>query len=114
MPSQKQAKAKRREQRAYQEALAQQLRYIDRSCQIFVGGHWDEAIRIATQLRVILHQGSGRYKSLLQQLGAQKGTKLLSTCGRNVGPEAVMYHGMGQMQYKADGETVEISYYPAL
>jgi hypothetical protein len=114
MPSQKRAKAKRREQRAYQQALAQQLRYIDRSCQIFDQGHGDEAIRIATQLRVILHQGSGKYKSLLQHLGTQKGTRLLSTCERNVGPDAVMYHGMGQMQYKSDGETVEMTYYPSL
>lgn len=104
----------RREQRAYREALAQQLRYIDRSCQIFDQGYWDEAIRIATQLRVILHQGSGKYKSLLQHLGVQRTTKLLNTSPRTVSPGTSMYHGMGAIAYESDGEKEVMSYFPTL
>jgi hypothetical protein len=118
MPSQRRAKEKRKkerqQQRSAQEGLAQQLRYIDRSCQIFDQGHWDEAIRIATQLRVILHQGSGKYKSLLQRLGVQNKVRLLSTCAPTASEKTLMYHGMGFFEYNSDGETATMSFCPNL
>ncbi len=113
MPSQRRAKAKRREERAYKEALATQLRYIHRSCQIFDQGHWDEAIRIATQLRIILYQGSGKNKSLLQRLGVQGRVKLLSTV-HPVSPTTIMFHGMGTMEFGSDGTTQTTNFFPGL
>lgn len=113
MTSGKRAKAKRREERAYKEALATQLRYIHRSCEIFDQGHWDEAIRIATQLRIILYQGSGKNKSLLQRLGVQGRVKLLSTV-RPVPPTVIMFQGMGTMEYSSDGTTQTMRFFPGL
>jgi hypothetical protein len=113
MPSQKRAKAKRREQRGYKEALATQLRFIHRSCQIFDQGHWDEAIRIATQARVILHQGSGKNKSLLQHLGVQGRVKLLSTC-QPVSPSVLVYYGMGTFEMSTDENQTTFRFFPGL
>ena len=113
MPSQKKAKEKRREQRDRIAALETQLRFINNSCLLFGQGHLYEAIRIATQLRVILHPGSGKNKSLLQQLGVHTQVKLLSTC-HPVGPEAVMYQGMGTFTYSSDGTTTSMSFHPGL
>ncbi len=113
MPSGKRVKAKRREERAYKEALVTQLRYIHRSCELFDQGYWDEAIRIATQLRVILSPGGGSKKSLLQHLGVNRNVKLLSTCGP-VSPNAVMYQGMGSFEYRSDGVTQTSKFYAPL
>lgn len=101
------------QKRAPEEALATQLRYIQRSCEAFDRGHWDEAIRIATQLRVIFNSGGGSKKSLLQHLGVNRSLKLLSTCG-GAPPEAIMYRGMGSYQYSSDGTTRVDSFYPPL
>lgn len=113
MPSGKRAKAKRRDERAYKEALATQLRYIHRSCELFDQGYWDEAILIATRLRVILHPGGGDKKSLLQHLGANRKIKLLSTCDP-APPNAIMYQGMGGFEYKSDGVTQTAKFYAPL
>ena len=107
MPSQRRAKAKRREERQYKEALATQLRFIQRSCEVFDQGHWDEAIRIATQLRIILNPGGGNKKSLLQHLGINRQIKLLSTC-HGASP------GMGSFEYKSDGVNVSMRFYASL
>jgi hypothetical protein len=49
--------------------LDKQLRYIATSCREFDDGNHDEAIRIATSLRVIFHQ-TGKSTSLLTHLSA--------------------------------------------
>ncbi len=113
MPSQRRAKAKRREEQQYKEALATQLRFIQRSCEIFDQGYWDEAIRIATQLRIILNPGSGNKKSLLQHLGVNRQIKLLSTC-EGASPNAVSYQGMGAFEYKSDGVATTMKFYAPL
>lgn len=59
--------------------LARQLGFVDRSCQLFDGGARDEAIRIATPLRVMLHQ-TRNSTSLLTHLGAWPAVPMLSTC----------------------------------
>ena len=113
MPSQRRAKAKRREERQYKEALATQLRFIQRSCEVFDQGHWDEAIRIATQLRIILNPGGGNKKSLLQHLGINWQIKLLSTC-HGASPGTLLYQGMGSFEYKSDGVNVSMRFYAPL
>ena len=113
MPSQRRAKAKRREERQYKEALATQLRFIQRSCEVFDQGHWDEAIRIATQLRIILNPGGGNKKSLLQHLGINRQIKLLSTC-HGASPGTLLYQGMGSFEYNSDGVNVSMRFYAPL
>lgn len=50
--------------------LAIQLRFLDRSCCAFDEGDEDEAVRIATTIRTIVHQTS-HSTSLLRHLGAE-------------------------------------------
>lgn len=113
MPSQKQAKARRREEREFKAALAQQLRFIHRSCDLFDQGHYDETIRIATHLRTIFHHGSGSSKSLLQHLGANKNLELLSTVPP-ASETALWYEGMGMYETVSDGNTRSVTFAPNL
>jgi len=53
----------------FQDHLRRQLRFIERSSDSFDRGSFDEAIRIATVLRVIFHN-SGKSVSLLKHLNA--------------------------------------------
>ena len=45
--------------------LARQLRFIERSCAVYDEGYTDEAIQIAVRIRVILHPGGKKSRSLL-------------------------------------------------
>jgi hypothetical protein len=56
------------------------LQFLTTSCREYDSGNLDEAIRIATSLRVIFHN-TGASTSLLVHLGAT-GIEILSTCGK--------------------------------
>lgn len=60
--------------------LEEQLRFINRSSEFFDNGIEEEAIRIATALRVIFHN-RGSSKSLIHQLGLEKIPMLSSSKG---------------------------------
>ncbi len=60
--------------------LQEQLRFIQRSCTAFDQGTEEEAIRIATALRIIFHD-AGRSVSLLAHLALQDGRMLSSARG---------------------------------
>lgn len=112
MSDQRKTRIQRREEHHYREALSTQLGFIQRSCEIFDRGERDEAIRIATQLRVILNPGGGSKKSLLQHLGVHKRIKLLSTCP-GVSSNASPFQGMGSFRYESDGiNTSRVFYAP--
>ena len=51
-----------------QEALSQQVQFLNTSCQAFDDGNESEALRIAGVLRTLLHD-TDKSKSLLEQLG---------------------------------------------
>jgi hypothetical protein len=57
--------------------LTEQLRFMQRSCEAFDRGAEDEAIRIATSLRIIFHKTKSSF-SLVAHLGLGD-TKMLST-----------------------------------
>ena len=57
--------------------LREQLRFMQRSCEMFDRGYEDEAIRISTSLRVIFHD-TGSSVSLVRHLGLN-GTPMLSS-----------------------------------
>jgi hypothetical protein len=59
--------------------LEKQLRFLETSCREYDTGNLDEAIRIATALRVIFHHTASS-TSLLVHLAASS-TRMLSTCG---------------------------------
>jgi hypothetical protein len=58
--------------------LRKQLGFLERSCAGYDAGYKEEAIRIATVIRVLIHD-TANSTSLLQHLGAL-GITLLSTC----------------------------------
>lgn len=60
----------------FREHLRRQLRFLGRSCAAFDAGHQDEAVRIATSIRVLLHDTRSS-TSLLTHLGAKQ-TRLRS------------------------------------
>ena len=65
---------------SYAEHLDKQLRFLETSCREYDAGNFDEAIRIATALRVMFHN-TDRSTSLLVYLGATS-INMLSTAGR--------------------------------
>lgn len=113
MPDQQRARMKRREEHQFKEALSTQLSFIQRSCEIFDRGERDEAIRIATTLRVILNPGGGSKKSLLQHLGVHKQIRLLSTCPV-VSANASPFQGLGSFKYESDGINTSTRFYAPL
>ncbi len=76
----------------FKQHLRQQLGFLERSCAAYDEGHTDEAIRMATVLRVLLHH-TKHSTSLLVHLAASS-INLTDTCPP-LSPKAVMYHGMG-------------------
>lgn len=73
--------------------LRKQLGFLQRSCAAYDDGHADEAIRIATVIRVLIHNTSNS-TSLLQHLNATN-IALRSTPGEPPSPQVVMYFGLG-------------------
>lgn len=100
----------------FKEHLARQLRFVERSCEAYDEGYEDEAIRIATQIRVILNPGGKRQRSLLQHLIAGR-LPLLSTC-EGIAPYEhqgiVDFFGLGSFRFSSDGQTATGRYYPGL
>jgi hypothetical protein len=95
-------------------AVAKQIRFIKHSCKAYDEGYTDEAIRIATQIRVILNPGGKRQRSLLQHLNAGR-TPLLSTCeGASEDRGIIDYFGLGSFRFSSDGTTATGKYYPGL
>lgn len=74
--------------------LAKQLGFLERSCQSYDAGFTDEAMRIATAIRVTIHQ-TGTSTSLLKHLGATT-INLLSTT-LEPSPQTISFVGMGMM-----------------
>ncbi len=82
----------------YQQDLKKQLGFLHRSCQWYDEGYVDEAIRIATSIRTLIHDTQSS-TSLLKHLNAT-GIKLWSTVA-GAPEDAVHYQGMGQ--YRIQG-----------
>ena len=87
--------------------LEKQLGFLSRSCQSYDAGFTDEAIRIATVIRVIIHQTKSS-TSLLKHLNATT-INLLSTT-LEPSAQTISFVGMGMMQIGSDNS----EYYPQL
>jgi hypothetical protein len=92
----------------FRQHLLRQLGFLGRSCKSFDEGHIDEGIRIATVLRVLVHDTKSCV-SLLKHLGAT-GINLASTVASLDGAQAVMFWGMGQLSISS----THIAYRPNL
>ncbi len=75
--------------------LARQLAFLKRSCESYDAGATDEAIRIATIIRVLIHNTKSS-TSLLKHLNATTINLLSTTDGAT--PNTVMYFGLGTMR----------------
>ena len=87
--------------------LARQITFLQRSCQSYDEGATDEAIRIATIIRVLIHNTKSS-TSLLKHLNGTTINLLSTTEGAS--PNALMYHGLGTIQLSSNGH----KYYAAL
>jgi len=63
----------------FKEQLKKQVKFLKSSCAAFDQGEWEESIRIATSIRVLLHD-TNKSTSILKYLGA-KNIHLFSSCG---------------------------------
>ena len=89
----------------FKDKLAEQLRCLRNSCESYDRGDKSEAVRIATILRVLMHDT--RYStSLLTHLKAKDKIKLYSTI--DPPPDPIEYHGMGRV-YLNVSEDYEVS-----
>jgi hypothetical protein len=77
----------------FQHELKKQLSFIENSCMAYDQGQVNEAIRIATSLRILLHD-TALSISLLTHLDA-KDIRLLSTCRvGEIKPNTIFFDGL--------------------
>jgi len=96
----------------FKDHLARQLRFIERSCKAYDEGYTDEAIRVATQLRVIFHTGNKSRRSLLQHLNALRTSPLSTTEGFSEPYMGNTLFGLGSLRSTSDGTSVTVRYGP--
>ena len=89
----------------FRQHLAKQLGFLARSCKSYGEGHIDEAIRIATVIRVLVHD-TKNCVSLLKHLGAAN-INLASTVANIDVSRTVWFLGMGQ--FTASSSTLKYS-----
>lgn len=89
--------------------LRRQLGFLSRSCEAYDSGHTDEAIRIATVARVLIHQ-TKTSTSLLTYLDATAISLLSTTRGAPIA-NPIHFVGLGIMHFSSNGS---ISYEPKL
>lgn len=98
----------------FRDHLARQLHFIERSCDAYDQGYTDEAIRISTQIRVILNPGGKKSRSLLQYLNSGRIPLLTTSEGAPERSDLVEYIGMGSLRFSSDGQTATDKYFPGL
>ncbi len=79
----------------FKQHLRRQLGFLRRSCESYDAGHTDESVRIATVIRVLVHD-TNNSTSLLTHLGAMN-VKLSSTVGDLPRSNTAMLSGMGRL-----------------
>ncbi|WP_205064486.1 hypothetical protein [Pantoea coffeiphila] len=82
--------------------LARQLSFLKRSCEAYDAGATDEAIRMATVIRVLIHNTRAS-TSLLKHLNATKINLITST--QDPPNNAVFFQGIGMMQIGGNEES---------
>lgn len=100
------------EWKSFKDHLARQLRFIERSCAVYDEGHLDEAIQIAVRIRVILHPGGNKRRSLLQHLHSGRIPLLTTSEGVGEHPGAIHYDGLSSFRASSDGVRVSSFYGP--
>jgi len=89
-----------------EEALAEQREFLRQSSAAYDAGSSAEAKRLATAVYVMMHDGAGRTRSLLGQLGLRNSMKFLSTAHK-VPPETVPKTALAFMSFRSLDEQVQ-------
>src|SRR5437879_7115642 len=84
----------------FSEQLRRQLRFLDRSSKAYDEGFSDEAIRIATSVRILIHE-TKRQTPLIRHLNASN--IRLASVVRGASPTAMFYMGMGRIETSSFG-----------
>lgn len=92
--------------------LARQLRFIERSCAVYDEDYTDEAIQIAVRIRVILHPGGKKSRSLLQHLNSGRISLLTTSEGAPDREDLIHCDGLSSFQASSDGKSVSSFYGP--
>ena len=95
----------------YRDHLRRQIGFLQRSAVAFDAGYVDEAVRIATTIRVLIHNTASS-TSLLKHLDATT-ISLLSSCD-GASPNTLFYMGLGMHHVRNDGGTIKATYAPVL
>lgn len=74
--------------------LAESVGFLEVSSAAFDGGSLAEAKRLATTLRVLAHDVTGKSVSLLHQLGIKDSMRFISTVGVDRPGNVAPYHGL--------------------
>ena len=88
--------------------LAEQLGFLQRSADAFDQGQHSEAKRIATTLRILVHD-TKHSKSLLEQLGRKTTTLFVDSADAPVTDSVVSYHGLVIIEVGPDGHMTPIA-----
>lgn len=114
-PTERWAHQKSREE--LEAALARQLGHMRRSAQIFDDGVLEEAERLASVAYILLHDGRGRTKSLLGQLGLKHRLRLFDTTRPPPPPGHIALQNAKlcslRLAVGPDNEWAEVNYVPA-
>jgi len=94
------------EWQSFKDHLARQLRFIERSCEVYDEGYADEAIQIAVRIRVVLHPGGKRSRSLLRHLHSGRIPLLTTSEGAPERKDILLYDGMTSFRASSDGNSV--------
>lgn len=79
----------------FREQLKRNVGFIRRSCEMYDQGHTDEAMRIATALRILMHDTSHSV-SLLKHLRVKSIMKFSSSC-QPPPQNVIAFQGLGQL-----------------
>lgn len=90
-------------QQDFRKHLRRQLDFLGRSAAAYDAGHADEAVRIATTIRILIHNTQSS-TSLLKHLNATT-ISLMSSC-RGAVPNAFLYMGLGMQSAQIDNGVV--------
>lgn len=94
------------EWQSFKNHLARQLRFMERSCGIYDEGYTDEAIQMAVRIRVILHPGGKKRKSLLQHLNSGRIPLLTTSEDVREFPGLIQHDGLTSFRVSSDGKEV--------
>jgi hypothetical protein len=100
------------EWQTFKDHLARQLRFIEHSCGVYDEGYADEAIQIAVRIRVILHPGGKKSRSLLQHLHSGRILLLTTSEGAPERDDLIHYDGLASFRASSDGKSVSSFYGP--